>query len=125
MNSNEQIIRALALEYFEAFSSKDLLKLESMFANDVILRDWETSALGRGQVILANQKIFNSLSTVSVRPINIFVSGHVVIGELEIVINGEEIIIGTNFIGGRFRVSLRFSLPPGRPDFVLASKITS
>ena len=92
MKSNEQIIRDLALEYFEAFSSKDLLKLESMFANDVILRDWETSALGRCQVILANQKIFNSLSTVSVRPINILVSGQVVIGELELVINGDEII---------------------------------
>ena len=92
MSSQTSLIKNLANEYFLAFSNKDLFKIQSMFSQNIILRDWDISAQGFDQVSAANQNIFNSVQTIAVRPINIFVDEHTAIGELEITINDLEVI---------------------------------
>jgi hypothetical protein len=85
-------IENTARDYFAAFSEKDLNKLKKMFAVNVSLRDWEIYAFGHDEVCQANQKIFDSVVTINVDPINIYTDSHTVIGDLIITINGKEII---------------------------------
>ena len=92
MSSQTSPIKNLANEYFLAFSNKNLVKIQSMFSKNIILRDWDISVQGFDQVSAANQKIFDSVRTIVVSPINIFVDENTAIGELKITINDLEVI---------------------------------
>ena len=78
-----------SIEYFRAFSKKDIKKLENMFSDNVSLRDWQIYAKGIEKVLEANSKIFNTVNTISVNIIKVFISHEdsSVIAELEIIIN--------------------------------------
>ena len=54
-------------EYFQAFSDKDVDKLEKLYDDDVSLRDWLTSAEGKEAVIESNQRLFDAVSTVDIK----------------------------------------------------------
>ena len=84
------MIKNTALEYFRAFARKDINALREMFDVNVVLRDWEIFAGGVDAVIDASAKIFNSVDTLSVTPINVSQNGNVVIAELKIDINSSE-----------------------------------
>ena len=45
--------------YFETFSNRDISGLESMFSENIYLRDWKIEAKGKVKVLEANQKIFD------------------------------------------------------------------
>lgn len=92
------IFKNLALEYFNAFSNKDVTALQSMFDTDVTLRDWEINESSVLSVIAANNKIFNSVDTIKVTPRSLYQEHMTVIAELEILINSNEIILVTDVI---------------------------
>jgi len=83
-------LKEIARNYFSAFSNKDLQSLKSFFSQSVTLRDWEIEANGLKDVIEANKKIFDSVVSIEVCPNNIYADGSVIIGEIEILINGEK-----------------------------------
>jgi len=85
-------LKELTLKYFNTFSNKDVDGLRELFSCDVSLRDWEISASGIEEVINANQKIFDSLDTISVVPIEICQTGNITASEMEIHINNSESI---------------------------------
>jgi len=60
------------VQYFEAFSNKDIVTLEKMFSDDVTLKDWEVFACGKDEVIDANKNIFNSVDTIKVTPLEFY-----------------------------------------------------
>tara|TARA_Y100000310_G_C20090827_1_gene538170 strand:+ start:45 stop:374 length:330 start_codon:yes stop_codon:yes gene_type:complete len=82
-----------SIEYFTAFSEKNIDKLRSMFSIDVSLRDWEIEATGIDNVIAANTKIFNSVETIVINPLSIYQEQQTVIAEIEIIINDTEKIL--------------------------------
>lgn len=92
------IFKNLVLEYFNAFSNKDVVALQGMFDTDVTLRDWEINESGVSSVISANTKIFNSVDTIKVTPISLYQEHMTVIAELEILINSNETILVTDII---------------------------
>ena len=61
-----------ALEYFTAFSNKELDALAGMFDDHVTLRDWEMSASGKTAVLAANKNIFDSVETITVTPLKLY-----------------------------------------------------
>jgi hypothetical protein len=83
-------LKILAEKYFETFSSKDLEGLKLMFDDDIILTDWEIKAHGKEEVVLANGRIFDSVDTIQVNPIEIMEIGDKIIAELSIVINNKD-----------------------------------
>ena len=91
-----------SLEYFTTFSKKDSEGLRNMFADNVVLRDWDIFANGIDEVVQANQDIFDSVDTIVVTPIRVwdFLSheDNVVIAELTIVVNGEEKLLVTDIL---------------------------
>ena len=58
--------RDICEEYFVAFSNKNLKKLEEMFHEDILLRDWEISRSGKKEVLAANKNIFDSCDNILV-----------------------------------------------------------
>ena len=85
-------MKNLVRSYFEFFSNKDIYNLKNMFADEVILQDWDILAIGKEKVIEANQNIFNSVSTISVTLKSMYQDGLVTICLIEILINKEEIL---------------------------------
>lgn len=86
----DDLLKRLALKYFETFSNKDLDGLADMFADDVDLRDWNIQALGKTDVLVANKNIFNNVKTISVAPLELYRDNNTVVAEIEILVNGEE-----------------------------------
>jgi predicted metal-dependent enzyme (double-stranded beta helix superfamily) len=81
-------LKALATEYFETFSRKDLDGLAAMFTGDVTLRDWEISAAGIDEVVAANKKIFDSVEYIHVSPLNLYRDANTIAADLSIVVSG-------------------------------------
>ena len=83
---------ALVKQYFENFSNKRIDLLEQMFSQDVELTDWEISAKGIDQVVVANQKIFNSVETITV-DINLLAEvDSTIFAQISVIVNNNTII---------------------------------
>ena len=85
-------LKETTLNYFKDFSNKDITALKKIFANDIVLRDWEIEAKGIDAVIKANENIFNNVISIMVEPQNLYQEENIVIGEIKIEINNSEII---------------------------------
>lgn len=77
-----------ALQYFDAFQSRDIDRVRAFFAESITLRDWEIDAKGLAAVVQANQQIFNSVKSISVSARKVIGQGDTVFAELDIVIDG-------------------------------------
>ena len=83
-------MKNIALEYFQAFSQKNLIALRGMFAPSVVLTDWEINTSGIDGVLETNAAIFSAVNSITAVPLKVYVDGNTVIAELEITINGTE-----------------------------------
>ena len=83
------MLSELATEYFNAFSSSDILRLEKCLSDDVSLRDWNLDASGIESVLNAYADIFKSLSEVVVDVVNLYEIQPTVVAEL--IITAKEI----------------------------------
>lgn len=59
----------LSKDYFAKFSNKDLNGLSDMFADDVVLVDWQINQSGKKNVVKANKTIFTSVTKLLVEPV--------------------------------------------------------
>lgn len=60
------------IEYFKAFSDKDIDSLSKMFSDQISLVDWNISAIGKKKVVDINQNIFDNVKTIKVTPIDFY-----------------------------------------------------
>jgi len=77
----------LIKQYFKNFSNKRIDLLEQMFSQDVELTDWEISAKGIDQVVAANQKIFNSVETITVDIGVLAETDNTVFAQISVIVN--------------------------------------
>jgi hypothetical protein len=77
-------------DYLQAFASKDIEKLTSLLAQNVVLRDWTLCEQGIVPVKAATLHIFESCTTIEVVPVHMVVGEKVVIAELLICFDGNE-----------------------------------
>ena len=85
-------LKGICLEYFSAFSNKDLDKLAGMFDDHVTLRDWEMSVSGKTAVLSANKHIFEQVENITVKPLILHQDNNIVAAEILIEVydnNGE------------------------------------
>ena len=78
--------------YFQAFSNKNIEKLERLFSDEVILKDWEIFAEGKKEVLEANKNIFNSVDSISAELNELYLDNLVAVCLIEITINKEEVL---------------------------------
>ena len=60
------------IKYFKSFSDKNIDLLSEMFSDEIELADWNISAIGKDEVIEANQNIFNSVNNIQITPVNFY-----------------------------------------------------
>lgn len=80
-------LHQIALLYFDAFQSRDIERLKSLFSDSVALRDWDIDVKGISDVLEANNSIFRSATSISVTPLKVLSQDNMVWAELHIVIN--------------------------------------
>jgi hypothetical protein len=81
------------ISYFQKFSNKDIDGLSEMFSDDIRLSDWEIMEFGKSDVLKANQKIFDSVQSITAKPVNFYFDNEDTFAvEILIVINQNEIL---------------------------------
>ena len=85
-------LKEIAIKYFDDFSNKKISSLKKVFANDIVLRDWEIEAKGVNKVLEANENIFKKVISIFVEPLHLYQEDNIVICELKILINSSEIL---------------------------------
>lgn len=74
----------VALDYFQAFASRDLDRVMSFFSENAHLRDWEVSAHSKEEIRSVNGRIFESVTSIVVLPRTVVCNGNVVMAEIDI-----------------------------------------
>ena len=83
-------MKEIAEKYFQLFSEKNIDKLFHFFDSEASLKDWEIEAHGRVDVLTAMRNIFESVDTIQVDPLRIYVWENTVVAELDITVNNSE-----------------------------------
>lgn len=82
----------LALDYFKAFSGKNIQLLTEMFDAGAVLIDWEVDITGVNNILSFNKKLFDSVDNLEVRVDKIAQVGNTVLAEIEVVVNRKNIV---------------------------------
>jgi hypothetical protein len=82
----------VALQYFSAFSDKNLVLLNEMYSDSIALLDWDIQVYGRDSVIGENKKLFDSVHSISIEPLLIAQRDNTVISEISVHINKNSLI---------------------------------
>lgn len=77
------------LDYFIAFSDKNIDLLECMFSDSVSLVDWENKAYGMEQVLDVNRKLFDTVDTIAIKVKNIAQTNNTVLAEIQVLVNND------------------------------------
>jgi hypothetical protein len=54
------------IDYFTAFNKKDLVSLDSLYSDDITLKDWNGMWTGKQSVLDINQLLFNQHPTLNI-----------------------------------------------------------
>ena len=76
------------LAYLRHYSRRDLARVSNMFADDVTLRDWNISAVGKAAAVAETSRNFESCQSIETQTLGIYEGGDTVAGELRIVVDG-------------------------------------
>lgn len=76
------------LAYLRHYARKDLDRVSGMFADEVRLRDWNISVVGKAAAVAETSRNFESCQSIEIQVLGIYESGNTVAGELHIVVDG-------------------------------------
>lgn len=84
------INKELCISYLEKYVEKDLTAIESMFADNIILRDWKIRVVGKKNALLETQKNFESANSIEIDVLALHGDQDTVAAELKIVVDKSE-----------------------------------
>lgn len=82
----------LAIEYFKAFSERNIPVLTEMFDRNAELIDWEVDIKGVNNILAFNKKFFDSIENLEIRVVNIANVDTTVLAQIEVIINRKTIV---------------------------------
>tara|TARA_B100000927_G_C16462628_1_gene468488 strand:+ start:1046 stop:1372 length:327 start_codon:yes stop_codon:yes gene_type:complete len=59
-------MRSILLSYFKFFSQKNIEKLDKIFSDSIILKDWTVKIVGKKKVLNFNKKLFKKFKYIKV-----------------------------------------------------------
>lgn len=83
----KQLLKYLTKSYFSSFGNRQIVNIEKILSEDVTIHDWMVEKNNKPQVLDYIQNIFNTVETIKITPINIFVENNTVIAEIKIELN--------------------------------------
>ena len=91
--ANGQLIAVSNKEHFLAYlrhySHRDLDRVSSIFSDEVTLRDWSISVVGKAAAVAETSRNFESCQSIEIQTLGIYEGGDTVAGELRIVVDGK------------------------------------
>lgn len=85
-------LEALARQFLSLYEQKRIDEISEMFAEDVVLRDWNSEIVGREAAILEFSKNFTSAKSLRINVSRVFQSGDVVAAQVEIIVDSIEFL---------------------------------
>ncbi len=82
----------LCHSYLNSYADKDLTAIEAMFANDILLRDWKISVLGKEKALAETKKNFESANTIEIEILTTYENQNAVAAELKITVDDSEVL---------------------------------
>jgi steroid delta-isomerase len=80
--------QALFLSYLQHYAAKDLNAVAAMLADDVKLRDWNLSVVGKAAAVAETAKNFAAATSIAIEVLGVYENQNTVSGELQIVVDG-------------------------------------
>lgn len=80
----------VALLYLQKYAEKDLGTIKSLFAEDIILRDWKIRVLGIANSIEQTQNNFEAAATLKIEILSLYENENTVAAELKIIVDNQE-----------------------------------
>ena len=88
----EEKMMKLADNYFAAWNDHDLQRLQLLFDEKIVLKDWDIYAVGIDDVLNANSNIFKNVPDIKVEVLGMAVYQTKVFAEIKVLISEEESI---------------------------------
>lgn len=79
----------IAMLYIKAFSEKDLSSLETMFADNIILIDWDGMLVGKENVLAFNQTLFDQLAKIQIDIDKIAIGHDTIMLEIKVILDSK------------------------------------
>jgi steroid delta-isomerase len=73
--------------YLDAYAQKDIDSIQAMLAEDVHLRDWNISVMGKRAAVAETVKNFNSTNSIAIQILDTYETNGSVAGELRILLD--------------------------------------
>lgn len=85
--------------YLQHYADKNLDAVSAMFADDIRLRDWKISVVGKELAVAETKKNFDSAESIEIEVLELYEGAGSVAGELRIVVDRTEILYVVDVIG--------------------------
>ncbi|HAA15543.1 MAG TPA: hypothetical protein DCE41_29095 [Cytophagales bacterium] len=82
--------RDVCLYYLERYAAKDMAAMESLFAEDIILRDWKIRVVGKEIALAETRKNFEAAHSIQIDVLATYEDAQTVAAELKIVVDNTE-----------------------------------
>jgi hypothetical protein len=83
---------ATARAYLAAYAARDLVAIESMFADTITLRDWKLRVSGKAAALVETRKNFEAVSHLAIEVLATYPREGGLAAELRIVVDGRDTI---------------------------------
>ena len=93
MENTHESLRQICLEYFRRFSNKDIVGIADLFAEKIILRDWQQQAQSKSELLAINRGLFDEVKTIDVKVAALHIVDRTAIAELSIAIDGDQEVL--------------------------------
>jgi hypothetical protein len=86
--------KELCLSYLKKYAEKDLDAIETMFAENIVLRDWKIFVTGKENALAETHKNFKAANSISIEVLTTLENTNTVAAELKITVdNSEELYV--------------------------------
>ena len=83
MNNKDRCIA-----YLQSYARKDHIAVATMFADDIVLRDWKILVRGKAATLAETERNFKSADSIEITPLGLYEYGDTVAAELKIIVDG-------------------------------------
>ena len=82
--------RDACLFYLRKYAEKDLKAMESLFAEEIVLRDWKIRVIGKAEALRETRKNFEAANSIAIDVLSTYESMDTVAAELKITVDATE-----------------------------------
>lgn len=82
--------KEISLSYLKKYADKDLSSIETMFSDDIVLRDWKIRVEGKENALKETRKNFENADTIEIEVLSTYENKNTVAAELKITVDTTE-----------------------------------